>query len=635
MVKRNTLPLAEAASTTTHEGGEWIAGLFEEAVVREIELTWSSKEQREALSESLPSIAELPRIEAVTGHRSDRASSKAGLLFQGDNLLAMQAMVGDYAGQVELIYIDPPFATGVSYYSQRVMHSSGERISQRAYRDNRARGMQTYLDTMYPRLKAMHSLLTPSGKLFLHCDWRANSMLRLLLDEIFGPGCFRNEIIWRRAPNLGRQAASKQLGRVVDTIYVYSREPGAPFRGEAPKRSRVLDLTKKGSPKGARWDEERKAYFTTAPRGDYTDASIAALRLQGRVLDSPTGKVYIKYFLSQDSKGRWVKEQPVDTLWDDYEVRPLRHCPKSEDMGYDTQKPEGLLRRIIRWATQPGDIVADFYCGSGTTLAVAQDLGRNWVGSDIGAAGVATTVRRLKSQGASFDVRSLLAVERATCLADSTRVAACLRALGSLGDEVEVDGSGWFRLEGDLAFFADANESMGAEKVVQLCRHVAAQGQRRLDVFAWRWSPRFGREELAALALELGVELSQRILNMDWLRQSANRKKQLAVPMRPALQIDVATGDSHFQLRLQGLDVAIVRQKKAEASPLWHDLVEDWMVDTNPQSDSFHACWSSQRSDADGLDLSVRLPKPLASSVVAVRVVTIFGERVDRWLRIA
>ncbi|QYO63317.1 DNA methyltransferase [Leptolyngbya sp. 7M] len=157
-----------------------------------------------------------------------------------------------------------------------------------------------------------------------------------------------------------------------------------------------MELDKAGNPKGAKWDADRKLYFTTAPRGDYTDESIMMLRKVGRVYDSETGKIYIKYFLRKGEDGLWYKDQPVDTLWDDWDVRPLRHCSKDElGIGYATQKPEGLLGRVVSWAAPPGGLVADFFCGSGTTGAVAEKLGRRWIVADLGRFAIHTTRKRL------------------------------------------------------------------------------------------------------------------------------------------------------------------------------------------------------------------------------------------------
>jgi DNA modification methylase len=174
-------------------------------------------------------------------------------------------------------------------------------------------------------------------------------------------------------------------------------------------------------------DDKRKEWFTTAPRGDYTDASIRQLRREGRVHDTPSGKVYIKYPLRRAEDGLWYKDQPVDTLWTDDAVKPLRHCTRSElDIGYPTQKPLGLLKRIIEWTTREGDLVADFFCGSGTTMAAAQQLGRRWIGCDIGERAVRLSTQRLSrpevaSNAQAFDLlRVAAAIDLAQAALRST-----------------------------------------------------------------------------------------------------------------------------------------------------------------------------------------------------------------------
>jgi DNA modification methylase len=328
--------------------------------------------------------------------RHGEGPGEPDLLIEGDRCVALASLLPTHAAGFQAVYIDPPFDTGGRFEATRRLDDGGT-LRRHAYRDTWGAGLDAYLAFMSDTLVLLRELLAPDGVLFVHCDWRANAYLRVLLDELFGASCFRNEIAWRRAPNLGRQAASRQLGRTLDTLFVYSRTAGAAFRGEAPRRSDAVALDARGQPAGAKWDEARGAFFTTAPRGDYTDASIARLRGEGRVHDAASGRVAIKYFLRRGDDGRWYKDQPIDALWDDAEVRPLRHCPKREDMGYDTQKPEGLLARILRWATRPGDRVLDCFSGSGTTAAVAAQLDRRWVAVDVGEAAIATTRRRLVS----------------------------------------------------------------------------------------------------------------------------------------------------------------------------------------------------------------------------------------------
>ena len=392
------------------------ASLFGEA--SSTELIWPGKSTRvetavlpfqsiEHVDEPRKETSAMPSLFDLDTGSGRQAGGWTNKLIWGDNRLILSSLVNgplrqeiEDAGGLKLVYIDPPFDVGADF--SIALDVGGEELTKKpsileqiAYRDTWGRGRDSYVQMLYERLNLIRSLLAPDGCIFVHCDWRVNSAIRLLLDEVFGAECFRNEIVWRRAPNLGRQAASAQLGRVIDTIYAYTRNPGAEFRGAPPTRRTEVEYTKGGIPKGAKFDPEAGLYFTTAPRGDYTDDSIARLRREGRVYESSSGSVYIKYFLSTDGKGRWFKEQRVDTLWDDYEVRPLRHRPKSEDWGYDTQKPEGLVNRILTLGSQAGDLVADFFVGSGTTAAVAERLGRRWLAADLSRFAIHTTRKRL------------------------------------------------------------------------------------------------------------------------------------------------------------------------------------------------------------------------------------------------
>jgi hypothetical protein len=240
------------------------------------------------------------------------------------------------------------------------------------------------------RLEAAAGLLAPTGSLWVHLDWRAAYLVRVLLDEILGRHRFVNEIVWRRAPNLGRQAASGQFGRTLDTIVVYGGEQA---RIEPPTRLEPI-------PKEAiRWDDEGRP-FTSAPRGDYTDKSIAKLEAQGRVHRTATGKAYIKYFLAKDEEGRWCRERRVDTLWTD--IAPLRHAAVSERTGFPTQKPRALLERIVRCATPPGGLVVDLFAGSGTTGEAAHATGRRFILGDAAPVAIATARARLLRAGVPF-----------------------------------------------------------------------------------------------------------------------------------------------------------------------------------------------------------------------------------------
>lgn len=556
------------------------------------------------------------------------------LLLYGDNGLAMQTLLERVRGQIDLIYIDPPYATGLSYFSQT--DRSGASLERRAYRDTLSGGMAGYADSMYERFGLMRELLADTGKIFVHCDWRASAVLRLLLDEVFGAECHRNEIIWRRAPNLGRQAASKQLGRVFDSILVYSKSEGALFTGPVPKRRTAAPLDGKGKPKGARWDEERSLYFTTAPRGDYTDKSIAKLREEGRIYDSSAGKVYIKYFLTKGDDGVWYKEQPVDALWDDYEVRPLRHRPKSEAMGYDTQKPEGLLERIIAWATTPGDVVADLFCGSGTTAAVAHAMGRRFIACDRQRTAIEITRRRLLGRGASFDVCSLLRGERRRWAEREEHDAGLvLEAFGA-----DFVSGRWGNKDGARVFVGPSTEAMTESAIAAAC-HEAGGGA--VEVLAWEWSAHDPALLRRRMKTEHGVDLVMRTIPLDLLREP---HAELRFLERPEIELEMVRDEtngagSRLSVRITDVrcpDTTRLREDKSNRgdkdhkTPLgWSDYIDTWRVDFEGSSETFAPTWQAARV---GSRLTLATPAhPITPAAqVKIKVFTVFGDEVDRTL---
>jgi 16S rRNA G966 N2-methylase RsmD len=323
--------------------------------------------------------------------RGDALDVARGLAFEG------------LTGQVDLVYVDPPYASDRSWALEARLDGPADGRVRRhiAYEDKL--DPSAYLEMLAPRLAALTRLLAPSATIWVHLDWRSAYLVRVVLDEILGRDAFLNEIVWRRAPNLGRQAASQQFGRTLDTILVYgARARNGPGTGAVlipPTRLEPID------PAAVRWDGDPETGgrpFTTAPRGDYTDASIARLEAEGRIHRTPTGKVYVKYFLVKDPSGVWCRERRVDALWTD--VPPLRHAAVGERTGFPTQKPRALLDRIITCATKPGDLVVDLFGGSGTTGESAHALGRRAVLGEAAGAGLAIARARLARIGAAISV---------------------------------------------------------------------------------------------------------------------------------------------------------------------------------------------------------------------------------------
>lgn len=337
-----------------------------------VRLQWPGRDDR-------PIVTRGARLHPVENGREER-----GRLIAGDNLQALAALVEEgLEGKIDLAYLDPPYMSGVDYALE---DRAGARTH--AYRD-RWGDRTDYLDMLWPRLRLVHRLLAPHASIWVQVDHRAAFLVHALLDELFGPHRFRNAIVWRRAPPLGRQVQSGQFPRNVDTLIVYAKGDRPKFR---PIRvARPIERSK------ARFDEARSSWFTLAPRGDYTDASIARLDGEGRVHRTASGKVYVKYFLGEAEDGSPTKERAVDSMWDD--VAAIRHVALAERTGYPTQKPEKLLERVITSTSDPGDLVLDPFCGSGTTALVAARLGRRFVTVDASPIAISTAKKRLSGAG--------------------------------------------------------------------------------------------------------------------------------------------------------------------------------------------------------------------------------------------
>lgn len=318
----------------------------------------------------------------------DAPSAPVGRLVEGPNVDVMRALLGE-EGSFGLAYLDPPYLSGTDY-----VH---EGVGERAYGDRWA-DRDAYLSMLWPVLRLVHQLLAPHGTIWVQVDHRASGLVQPLLDELFGPERLRNVIAWRRAPPLGRQVQSRQFPRNVDLLFAYAKGDGARWR---PAMTRIP------LPRGRARKDSDGRYFTLAPRGDYTDESVARLDAEGRIHRSDAGKVYVKYFV-EEVDGVLYKPRAVDALWDD--VAPLRHAPPRERTGYPTQKPEPLLRRILEATSDPGEKVLDPFGGSGTTAIAAAKLARPFVLIDQSPIAITTARKRLGEAGVAVSIERLAKV---------------------------------------------------------------------------------------------------------------------------------------------------------------------------------------------------------------------------------
>ena len=321
----------------------------------------------------------LQKIETVDQPRSEAAASGQMEIFEkenkrlddfrnmliwGDNKLVMASLLKDYKGKIDLIYIDPPFDVGADFTMSIPIGDEKENVEKDqsalemvAYRDMWGKGTDSYLHMMYERFLLAKELLSEQGSIYVHCDYRVVHLLRSLLEEIFGYQNFQNEIQW--CYSIGGKG-SKRFGRKHDTILFYSKSLEFIFNGKDPN---VIVERKPNSHMRLKTDSSGRQYQEKT--------------------DRKSDKVY-RYYVDEG-------KIPED-YWTDIEQLNREDF---ERLGYATQKPEILLRRIIAASSDYGSIIADFFCGSGTTGTVAERLGRRWIMADLGRFSIHTSRKRL------------------------------------------------------------------------------------------------------------------------------------------------------------------------------------------------------------------------------------------------
>lgn len=302
-------------------------------------------------------------------------------IFWGDNLQVMSHLLKDYRGKIDLIYIDPPFDSKADYKKKIKLKNTDVINDQSTFEEKQYGDIWTndeYLQFMYERLVILRELLSDKGSLLLHCDWHKSHLLRMLLDEVFGTGGsdakgpgFKNEIIWAyRIQGVGKGTWARKH----DTIFFYTKTSNYVFNTEKEDviyESKFIDVYSK-SPDLSLLTEKDRLKIDNCLENNLPFP------------DSLKAKLFNKY---------WANVYVRD-VWDCDYTKPII-SGSSEYLQYPTQKPEGLLMRIINAHSNPGDIVFDCFMGSGTTQAVAMKLGRRFIGADINLGAIQTTTKRL------------------------------------------------------------------------------------------------------------------------------------------------------------------------------------------------------------------------------------------------
>ncbi len=365
---------------------------------REVELVWNGK-----TNEVTNTVLPFQVIEQIDEPRSDDKIGLQSTLFDdtgrqltgwtnkliwGDNKLILSSLKNgpmrkeiEAQGGLKMIYIDPPFDVGADFsmdieVGDESFTKRPSVIEEVAYRDTWGKGADSFLAMIYERLQIMRDLLAEDGSIFVHCDWRLSGYMKVILEEVFGESNFKNELVVHYTA-VGLKAKSKKFHQNTESIFYYTKDKSKSIYNEVFEK---LDTPRTASK---------------------------------HVFDSKTGKAS----RVRDENGKIAYFEVWENKVDNFiEIPALRG---DEKVGYPTQKAEILLERVIKATTNEGDLIADFFCGSGTTMAVAEKLNRKWIGSDLGKFGIHTSrkrmidvQRKLKKDGKNFRAFEILNVGR-------------------------------------------------------------------------------------------------------------------------------------------------------------------------------------------------------------------------------
>jgi adenine-specific DNA-methyltransferase len=358
-------------------------------------------------------------------------------LVWGDNKLILSSLKNgplreeiEKQGGIKLIYIDPPFDVGADFsmdieIGDETFTKKPNILEEIAYRDTWGKGTDSFIAMIYERLILMRDLLAEDGSIYVHCDWRVNCLLRLILDEIFGETRFINEIVWRRKQ--AQAWSANQFGVTNDTILFYAKGEENLFN---PIYSKDDENTRKYIKERFIYDDGDGKKYMKSPLVNPLPRPNLRYEFHG-VQPPKTGWLYSRermerfynnneLVMPKENNARIYRKiyeysylgQMVQNVWVDI---PIVNPMADERVDYPTQKPEALLERIIKASSNEGNLVADFFCGSGTTASVAEKLGRKWICADLGKFAIHTTrkrligvQRKLKTEGKNYRAFEIL-----------------------------------------------------------------------------------------------------------------------------------------------------------------------------------------------------------------------------------
>jgi adenine specific DNA methylase Mod len=600
-------------------------------------------------------------------------------LIWGDKKYVLPALMDEFAGKVDLIYIDPPFNVGADFSFTASIPDNPETededeeatfvkppsiIEQKAYRDTWGRGLNSYLQWFHETTALLYELLSERGFVYVHLDSNAVHYAKVILDEIFSIENFKNEIIWQRTAAKGD--ARQKFGAVHDVILVYAKSSQAKFKpiflevdDDYLSRFRLDDNDGKGLYRLAPLDSPNprpnltyvyKGYQPPAKGWRVSREVMEQLDKEERLYFPKTmdGRISRKHYLNEQ-EGRKASD-----VWTD--IAPLQ-ASATERLGYPTQKPEALLERILKVSTAENDLVLDCFCGSGTTAATAEKLNRRWITCDLGRFAIHTARKRLLSvpDVKPFAVQNLGKYERqawqAAEFGNEKEAAKIARQyhhfILDLYNARLIEGYTWLHgiRDGRMVHVGSVDSPISPNDVKQIAiEFKKAKGKGKdspsvaaVDVLGWDFA--FELNEVASQqAAQAGINVKFVRIPREVLESKAVEAGDIKFFELAALSVDVKTKKQEVTLQLTDFiippdDVPADVQK---AISHWSQWIDYWAVDWDNQDDTFHNMWQAYRTRQDKtLNLKAsHVYEEKGEYTVMVKVIDILGNDTTKTLKV-
>ncbi len=569
------------------------------------------------------------RASRAVGHTTDLFAAKPSgqdewrnKLIWGDNQLVLASLMAEFAGKVDLIYIDPPFGTG-SDFSFKVLVGDGDDplpgkepslMEEKAYRDTWGGGLSSYLSMLASRLELLRGLLSETGSIFVHLDVHVGPYVKVLMDEIFGRENFQNEIAWYYYNKL-HDSRKRLLPKAFDQILYYVKSKQASYTYNALKEPR--------------------------------DKAVKKLRYK-----KVDGK--IQNIIGEDGKAETYisEERTVDNIW---RIRCLQPANKAEWVHYDTQKPVDLIERALALASKPGDLVLDCFAGSGSTLVAAECNDRRWIGCDLGRFAIHTTRKRLLETPdcKPFEVLNLGQYERKywqgvsfgderPAEQDVAAVAAYARFILDLYHAQPVAGTHVHGKKGAALVHVGAVDApVTIREVNEAVAEVAALGQKELHVLGWEWE--MGLHDPLAQQVQRSHQVKLRLLNIprEVMERQAVERGDVRFFDLAHLEAEIVPdkhGKRRVRVKLANFvipDTELIPDEVRVKIAKWSDYIDYWAVDWDFRHDTFMNQWQAYRTRANRklvLESDAHDYTEPGRYQVLVKVVDIFGNDTSQLL---